>query len=296
MNTDQIISGVIERLEQNQALYRLENFVERMEALDELEFHLLDEIEQVDNGTHTELPSFIQQGKLLKLKLDDTNEKLFAHLLGHIRAHEHDTLKQYLRQAEQQILKHNGNDTVGYDELDMLVNGLLDVDLIPEESLKRDADMMFYQPTPVRIILKLIDLLGMNTHDVFYDLGSGLGHVPILITLLTGIQTKGVERDDSYIHYSEACLKKLELDHVEFIHADVRDVDYADGTIFYLYTPFRGELLRQVLAMLEAQSKQRPIRVCSYGPCTLQVSKQTWLHPIYETGKHENHFAIFTHH
>jgi hypothetical protein len=296
MNTDQIISGVIERLEQNQALYRLENFVERMEALDELEFHLLDEIEQVDNGTHTELPSFIQQGKLLKLKLDDTNEKLFAHLLGHIRAHEHDTLKQYLRQAEQQILKHDGNDTVGYDELDMLVNGLLDVDLIPEESLKRDADMMFYQPTPVRIVLKLIDLLGMNAHDVFYDLGSGLGHVPILITLLTGIQTKGVERDDSYIRYSNECLKKLELDHVEFIHGDVRDVDYADGTIFYLYTPFRGELLQQVLAMLEEQSKQRPIRVCSYGPCTLEVSKQNWLQPIYETGKHENHFAIFTHH
>jgi hypothetical protein len=120
-----------------------------------------------------------------------------------------------------------------------------------------------------------------------------LGHVPILITLLTGIQTKGVERDGAYVRYSEERLKKLKLSHVEFIHADVRDVDYSEGSVFYLYTPFRGALLQQVMSILAAQAKQRPIRVCAYGPVTLAVSQQNWLQPIYQTGKKETHLGIF---
>jgi hypothetical protein len=290
MNVDseanQMISGIIERLEQVPNLYLEKNFVERLKAIDVLEFHLLDE----DDTRLTEADQV--RLRQLKYKLDAANEALFARLLACIHANDHDTVRLFFQQAEQQMSSQT-NDETDYDELDMLVNGLLDVDLIPEESLERDADMMFYQPTQVRIVLKLIDLLDMNTDDVFYDLGSGLGHVPILITLLTGIKTKGVERDDAYIRYSEARLKKLKLSHVEFIHADVRDVDYSDGTIFYLYTPFRGALLEQVMRSIEAQSKQRSIRVCAYGPVTLAVSQLKWLQPIYQAGKKETHLGIF---
>jgi len=291
----QEISAVIERLEQNQILYIEENFIERMKAIDILELQMLDDIEQVNNSTLTgaEKLRFMQRAEVLKLKLDGANERLFAHLLDRIRSNDWSTVKQYFKQAEQQISRRTDEDDVGYDEIDMLVNGLLEVGFVPQEPEERDADMLFYQPTPARIILKLVAELHATTDDIFYDLGSGIGHVPILVNLLTGIKTKGVELEESYIRYSDECLKKLGLPNVEFIKADARHADYQDGTIFYMYTPFQGALLQQVLMKLEAESKQRPIRVCAYGPCTLQVSKQKWLQPIYQTGKREGCLGIF---
>jgi hypothetical protein len=88
-------------------------------------------------------------------------------------------------------------------------------------------------------------------------------------------------------------LNKLGLPYVEFIHADARQADYDDGTMFYLYTPFRGEMLRQVLRRLEAQAERRRIRVCTYGPCTLQAGEQNWLKPIYQAGQSEGSLGIF---
>ncbi len=62
-----------------------------------------------------------------------------------------------------------------------------------------------------------------------------------------------------------------------FINGDARDVDYADGTVFYLYTPFKGSVLQTVLERLRAESQRRRIRVCTYGPGTLEVLPQEWL-------------------
>jgi hypothetical protein len=289
------ISTVIERLEQNPSLYFEENFIQRMEALDELELEMLDSFEAINNIPlpDAERLNFIKRVETLKQELDQANEKLFAHLLASIQANDHDVIRQYFERAEQELSTRMTDDVVGYDEMDMLANGLLEVPVVPTEPDSRDAGMMFYQPTPVRIILKLIRKLQPKADDVFYDLGSGIGHVPILFNLLTGIKAKGVELEESYIRYSEECLKKLGLNQVEFIQADARCVDYNDGTIFYLYTPFQGAILEQVLTLLEAQSKLRSIQVCAYGPCTLQVSKAQWLQPIYEAGKRESHFAIF---
>ncbi|MEP7285754.1 MAG: hypothetical protein ABI947_08300 [Chloroflexota bacterium] len=290
----QKINAVIDRLEQDKILYRAENFIERMNALDVLEFQLLDDIENVTILPDAEKSRLMQRAEMLKQKLVDVNEKLFTHLLLSIRSNDRATVTQYFKQAERQISRSADDDYLGYDEIDMLVNGLLEVAFVPPEPEERDADMIYYQPTPARIILKLIDELHLTLNDTFYDLGSGLGHVPILVNLLTNIKTKGIELENAYFQYSNECLKKLGLSDVEFINADARDVDYCDGTIFYMYTPFQGEILRQVLKKLEAQSERHPIRVCTYGPCTLQVSKLNWLRPIYQTGKQEGSLSIFS--
>jgi hypothetical protein len=290
----QQISAVIDRLEQNRLLDVPENFIERMQAADVLELQLLDDIEQVNDTplTDAEKSSLRRRAGALKQKLADANESLFSHLLHSIRSNDRSTIKQYFKSAAQQ-LSSSADDNLGYDELDMLVNGLLEVAFVPAAAEARDAEMFFYQPTPARITLKLIDELHMTSDDVFYDLGSGLGHVPILVNVLTGITTRGIELEASYVRYAGECLKKLGLSNVEFIQADARDADYADGTVFYLYTPFQGEMLRQVLAKLTAQAERRHIKVCTYGPCTLQVSKQNWLQPIYRAGRQEGSLGIF---
>ncbi len=291
----QKISAVIDRLGQNHILYEAGSFVDRMKALDVLELQMLDNIEPENDGKLTEAEKLRlkQRAEALKQKWADADERLFSQLLRSIRSNDLAVVKRCYAEAEQQISRKADDDLLGYDEIDMLTNGLLEVSSVPAEPEERDGDMIYYQPTPTRIIMKLIDKLHPTHEDTFYDLGSGLGHVPIVVNLLTGIRTKGIEIERAYCRYSLERLKKLGLSNVEFINADARNVDYHDGTIFYMYTPFRGEILRQVLSKLEALSERRPIRICTYGPCTLQVAKQNWLQPIYQTGKHEGSLGIF---
>ena len=291
----QEVSAVVDRLERNQTLYAAENFIERMKAIDVLEFQVLDDIGQVNDSRLSEAEKLRlrQRAEALKQKLAGANERLYEHLLLSIRSNDRSAVKQCFRRAAQQISSRAEADSLGFDEFDMLVNGLLEVAFVPTEPEVREADVVDYQPTPARIILKLVDELHATSEDIFYDLGSGLGHVPILVNLLTGIKAKGVELEGTYFRYSTECLEKLGLPDVEFINADARHLDYDEGTIFYMYTPFRGEMLRQVLRKLEAQSERRQIRVCTYGPCTLQVGGQDWLQPIFQTGQQEGSLGIF---
>jgi hypothetical protein len=58
---------------------------------------------------------------------------------------------------------------------------------------------------------------------------------------------------------------------------DARVTDLSSGTVFYLYTPFAGSILRQVLDRLRSVAAARPIRVCTFGPCTSVVADERWL-------------------
>jgi Histone methylation protein DOT1 len=292
----QAISAALDRLERDQALFRPENFVERTRAMDVLELQMPEGVEQANDTelTDAEASRLRQRAEALRQRWAGANERLFAHLLASIRSNDHSTIRQYLREVERQVSRSAQEGDLGYDELDMLVNGLLEVASVPAEPEALEADMVAYQPTPARILLRLVDELRPTPDDTFYDLGSGLGHVPILVHLLAGIQTRGIELEASYIRYSNEWLKKLGLANVEVIQADARQADYADGTIFYLYTPFRGEMLRQVLGRLEAQAERRRITVCTYGPCTLEVSEARWLRAVYRAGQGEGCLGVFS--
>ena len=185
---------------------------------------------------------------------------------------------------------------MGYDALDMFVNGLLWIDAALQETRRREPDMVFLQPTPARVVLELIEEANITQDDVFYDLGSGLGQVPILVELLTGAKTRGVEFESAYCDYAQQCAKRLNLSHIEFMNLDAREADYSDGTIFYMYTPFTGKLLQEVLEKLKCESRSRTIRICTYGPCTSQVSNQSWLRRIDQLDQNadcEYELAIF---
>jgi hypothetical protein len=53
--------------------------------------------------------------------------------------------------------------------------------------------------------------------------------------------------------------------------------DLSAGTVFYLYTPFTGSILSSVLSRLRREAAARPIRICTYGPCTSAVAGESWL-------------------
>jgi hypothetical protein len=79
---------------------------------------------------------------------------------------------------------------------------------------------------------------------------------------------------------------------VTFAQQDARTADLAAGTVFYLYTPFLGTILRAVLDALRREAASRPIRICTFGPCTPIIAREPWL--LETTGTlAEDRIAVF---
>jgi hypothetical protein len=293
----QEIRSDIGSVEQDEALNEEVNFIARAEAIDFIEFYVIDRIEGILRVTDRveELNGLKRRAELVKNRLEGINGQLFRKLRERIRTGHYTgaALKNQLDRYVQCISNQRDQDEIGYDSLDTFVNGLLQVDAVAEETKEREPEMVFYQPTPARITLELIEKAHIKPDDVFYDLGSGLGQVLMLVNLLSGAKAKGIEFEPAYCNYARQCARRLNLKQVEFINLDVRDVDYSDGTIFFMYTPFKGKLLGEVLEKLRAESQGRAIKICTYGPCTPHVSKQKWLRPITRNVNREYELAIF---
>jgi precorrin-6B methylase 2 len=175
----------------------------------------------------------------------------------------------------------------------VFINGLLLIEAVPLETKAREPEMVYYQPTPARIIFELVEKAQLTREDVFYDMGSGLGQAPILVHLLSGATAKGIEFEPAYCDYARECAADLNLSAVEFINAEARTADYSEGTVFFRYTPFEGGVLQEVLEMLWEASRRRRIRLFTYGPCTLQVSQQSWLKCVDQNRAHLYKLGVF---
>lgn len=173
-------------------------------------------------------------------------------------------------------------DGEGYDPLDAMLGAVLALNEPRGEIAAPAPQTVFYQPTPARHALDLLARLDLGADDVLIDLGSGLGHVPLLAAACTPARCVGIEHEAAYVASARECAQALRLRRVEFVHADARVAELAAGTVFYLYTPFTGELLAQVLERLRALSLRRPIRLASLGPCTQTLAAQPWLRPLQE--------------
>lgn len=94
------------------------------------------------------------------------------------------------------------NETGGnleYDNLDVPVAGILGTDrLLDDDPAETLPEMIPYQPTPARIILEIVKQTNLSPHDIFVDVGSGLGVVPTLVSLLSGAAAIGIEVQPSY--------------------------------------------------------------------------------------------------
>lgn len=130
-----------------------------------------------------------------------------------------------------------------------------------------------YLPCGVEEILAMVREVPVSPEDVLVDLGSGVGRVVILAHLLTGVTGQGIELQALLVRIAVDRVAALGLKGVSFERADVA-ATVLDGSIFFLYAPFNGELLTAVLRRLEAVAVRRPIVVCTVG---LELGQVTWL-------------------
>lgn len=273
------IQSDIESIEDNISLLKEINFNKRTEAIDYIDFQIIDRIYHLLQETNSTKDLFIlkERSETLRSRLEKINTRLYQHIRAKIQSGTisgmdfRNEIEKYMAADKQQ------NEQIGFDNLDLLINGISPIQKAPIETKERETEMVFYQKTPARIIFELVEKIHFTDEDVFYDLGSGLGQVCILVNLLTGVKSKGVEFEPEFCKYANINAKELNLKNIKFINADARSADYSDGTIFFMYTPFTGQILQEVLEILQRESQKRKITIFTYGPCTREVSHQSWL-------------------
>ncbi len=131
-----------------------------------------------------------------------------------------------------------------------------------------------YLPCSVDEIVAMVLEVPLRPDDDFVDLGSGLGRVAILAHLLSGARARGVEIQEHLVRSGTARCNELDLP-VSFVHADAAGTEL-DGSVFFLYAPFNGEMLTRVLRRLEEVARRRPIVLCAVD---LELPALPWLRP-----------------
>jgi len=281
----------LEAMEGDASLLVPRNVDARSRALDELGF--LQELFRV-RGLDAEEP-LVVRARALQWALEQVDQRLYRRIRGRIRSggHTPEGLRSELARYTGDEPAQRGSLITGYDALDVLVHGLFLSQPTPEETVRRSLEMVQYEATPARAVLAMIDDAQIGQRDVFYDLGAGLGHVVLLVHLLTGAQACGVELEPAFCAYARASAADLAVSGVTFVAADARDAEYGEGTVFFLFTPFRGAVLHAVLDRLQEQAALHPIRVCTYGTCTHEVAKVPWLQVRDPAMVHDFRLAVF---
>lgn len=263
------LQDVIQTVEDDDALDEPQHLRQRIELLDRLERHLF-----------AAAPSSMHdRARAAQARLETANLAVYETMRSSIkRGDGRHGLLELLRQSAQDVFESSHHER--YDYLDEILAGILQVGEPAAPSVEPTGEMVFYQPTPARQIFDLIERATPGEGDVLVDLGSGLGHVPMLMSICTRAQSVGVELEPAYVACARHAAETLNLDRVTFIQADARSVSLDSGTIFYLYTPFSGTMLRTMLDLLRREAQRREIRICTLGPCTPTVAAESWLDPV----------------
>jgi SAM-dependent methyltransferase len=121
-----------------------------------------------------------------------------------------------------------------------------------------------YHPGGVAPILRMLIEVPVVADDVLVDLGAGLGKVTVLAALLTGATARGIELQPALVERAREAAARRGVE-VCFDRGDARQTDLDEGTVFFLYLPFTGHVLAEVMRRLHAVALRRAIVVCALG-------------------------------
>ena len=284
------LSTLVAQWESDPLLFAPDQLLRRIEALDLVDRYL-------PEGCLPGAPDTVEAAQMrqrlnsLRASIEAANDRVYQDIRAQIRRGDQpESLLRWARLAlkGESARKDAGN---GYGFLDELISGVLSFEEPVDAPAEMEPELVAYQPTPARHIFDLIEAVDLTADDVLIDIGAGLGHVSLLVSICTPARSIGIEREAAYVDQARRCAERLNLGRVEFVQQDARAADLSAGTVFYLYTPFTGSVLRGVLDRLRQRASRGPIRVCSYGPCTPVLAHESWLEAT--TATTTRHVALF---
>src|SRR5882757_2512328 len=247
MSAENTLASLIGKLEQDHSLYEPRHLRQRTEALEALDAYLPDG-QTIGTALHHRL-------RTIYARLESVNLKLYESIRREIqRGAGRGSLLEWTPDSLDENGAANFMNCTGYDYLDELISGVLQFEEPSAEVVRLESEMVAYQPTPARHIFDLIARTALTERDCLIDLGSGLGHVALMVSICTKANCTGIELEPSYVDCARKAARSLNLKNVSFIQGDARAANLSDGTVFYLYTPFSGAILRDVLNLLRQEA------------------------------------------
>ena len=164
-------------------------------------------------------------------------------------------------------------------ERDGWVDQALGLGAPPDDGPALPRGCVPYLPCPVDALLRLTEHAQVRASDVFVDVGAGAGRAAALVHLLTGASVVGLEVQPQLVAAARELAARLCLPRVSFVEGDAPGLTgaLAAGSVFFLYCPFSGERLAQLLTNLEPAARMRDIRVCCLD---LPLPPCRWLEPL----------------
>ena len=140
----------------------------------------------------------------------------------------------------------------------------------------------FYQKnalmTEYKVLQNLFNHLKLSPKDVVYDLGSGYGRFLFYgASLYPDIKFKGVEIVNERAEETVAITKKGQFGNITIINKDVLNTDLSEGTVFYMFNPFK-EIIFTVMETLRKVARKHDVTIVAYHQNTLEdLNKISWL-------------------
>ncbi len=106
-----------------------------------------------------------------------------------------------------------------------------------------------FVPTPQFVVDKMLEIAGVTSNDIVYDIGCGDGRIVITAAQKYGARGVGVDYDPERIRESKANAKTAGVENkVQFLQQDAMTVDYSPATVVTMYLLTTSNLkLRPIL-------------------------------------------------
>ena len=113
---------------------------------------------------------------------------------------------------------------------------LASLPLIGAIAAQEPASLAPYVPTPYAVVHRMLELAGVTSDDVVYDLGCGDGRIVIAAADRFGARGVGIDYNPERIAEANANAERRGVqDLVTFIQQDAMQADVSDATVVTLY-------------------------------------------------------------
>ncbi len=104
-----------------------------------------------------------------------------------------------------------------------------------------------YGETPLPTMERIAARAGWTRDDVIYDLGCGRGTTTFFLEHLTKARVTGIDRVPVFVARGNGLARRLGLDRIAFLDADLLAVDYRNATALYYYGTCAHDFYIQLL-------------------------------------------------